>query len=439
MILSITAPSQAQQTPSVGPQGPEQPGASSPFSDVPRGLTKEEMADLEELVLEFADELANLSNRANAAEAAIAELSAPRRIQISGGLTWYLEAYHGNLPFNPADKQGEEVRAALVKGSIPGIRQIAYLQFDTGLVDSRFHLGLRNIGHWGVDGYTTASFGINTYPRDPFRIEELYVRFPWKYGNLTLGRQYFELGPLGLLTSATPRTAEEALDLSMELIRLDLGTDPPALRRTLLVGRWNTNYYTRTNYVSSADEYAALRLEKAFGSWTAGLNLLASGYETEEGASLDLSGQLGGRRFVSEIAGYARQHGERWGMGGMVQWPLWEVPQGSLKLTVGSFSPEFDPFFSMVSRQTYLRFFPGSTGYHLAFTRRLPKGWLLDLENRNLYRQAANGGIAVTLAEAQLGFSKALSNALHLALQYRYTSSDNGKYGRFQTTLVYQF
>lgn len=431
-ILTVAPPSRAEQAgSSLLPPTPEQIG-------IPGLLSQAQREDLEKALLELADALANLGNRVNTAEAAVTELGSPRKARIVGGLTWYLEAYHGILPWpSPVDKHQEEVRASLAGGSIPGVRQIASLKIDARLADSGFHLGLRNYGFWGVDGYSTASYGVATFPRDPLSIEELYATFPWRSGDLIIGRQYFTLGPLGLLSDLSPRV-DEGLSFPLELVRLDLTAGAPAFRNTLAVGRLNTEYYPNTNYVYRSDEYAALRLEKALGSWTAGFNLLASGFEMEEGASLDLSGLVLNRRLVAEIAGYTRQHGERWGVGGVARWPLWDAPPGKLDLTIGTFPPDFDPHYSAISPGNSMRFLPGHTGYDLLLTRQLPGDWRFSLEHLGLYRRLGDG-IPEPVSESEIGISRSLSTALHLSLQYRRFSGDDGTFGRFRTVLSYDF
>ncbi len=432
-ILAAAPPSRAEQAgSSLLPPTQEQIG-------IPGPLSQAQMEDLEKALLELTDELANLGKRVNAAEDAVTELGALQKARIGGGLAWYLEAYHGILPLPPpVDKHQEEVRASLAGGSIPGVRQIASLKIDARLADSGFHLGLRNYGFWGVDGYSTASYGIATFPRDPLSIEELYINFPWRSGDLIIGRQYFTLGPLGLLSNLSPR-ADEGLSFPLELVRLDLTSGAPAFRNTLAVGRLNTEYYTNTNYVYRSDEYAALRLEKVLGSWTAGINLLASGFEMEEGASVDLNGLVLNRQLVAEIAGYARQHGERWSMSGVVSWSLWDAPPDKLNLTIGTFPPDFDPHYSSISPGNSLRFLPGHTGYNLLFTRQLRGDWRFSLEYLGLYRRLSDGGIPEPESESEIGISRSLSAALHLSLQYRRFSGGDGTFGRFRTALSYDF
>ncbi|MBE3576706.1 MAG: hypothetical protein IMX00_03340 [Limnochordales bacterium] len=242
-------------------------------------------------------------------------------LRITGEIRLRGTSYHGDLPASPPgtlpdplrEEQQREIDAGA--GGI-GIRQTARLQLylypSSGVA---LKVGLRHVGWWGIDRYTSGTYGAPLFLSDPFHVEELFAAIPVAAGTLYVGNQYLRFGELGLLVATplsqeidptplaavlwesgvTPTNAGTANRYAFALAAGRLWLQPVAdddgekrfLAHDLVAGRLST---------TSAFELTPIRpataREKTY-PLRFGLNVLALGVDRERGLSIDAYLPLG--------------------------------------------------------------------------------------------------------------------------------------------------
>lgn len=210
-------------------------------------------------------------------------------LALSGDFYLRFDTYTGTLPI-PDDGVSDAIqqfrRQELPDGSADvGIRQITRLHGTASPGhNASLHFTLRNYGYWGVGYYTSGSYGIRAFTADPFSLEELSFSLPAFSGQLTIGSQYFQLGPIGLL-SATPSNEQEGIAVPLHAVLWQRDMDR---NNFTAVGARLTVLSDDDGNVIGTDDYAAFRHEWKPNDVIYGTNVLAAGVHKQRGISWDV-------------------------------------------------------------------------------------------------------------------------------------------------------
>jgi len=356
----------------------------------------------------------------------------------SGELRLRVDGYAGTLPI-PDDGVSDVIqdirrRELPAEGTRIGIRQMTRLRWEVAPTRSSWlRLTLRNYGFWGVGYYTSGTYGVRSFTADPFSIEELSVRFPLGRGMLSLGSQYFQLGPVGLL-AATPLSEAEGVSLPLGLGIWESVTEGRAL--SLLLGRVSTEFDDESGLAVDADDYAALRLGIAGEHSFSGLNLLFSGRDQEQGVSWDWTGDSGSRL---EIAVARASPASPWQLAGYGEWVV--RPAGGWAVQLGYAPPGYPIGYAQLANLGgSLALSTGETLVGVTVRRPAAAPGDRPLAGTWTGSVRAYGTPAQGLSgEARLGWEGELWPAVMLKAEWTQWALAAGGYGRGRVELVYRF
>lgn len=409
-------------------------------------------------------------------------------------------SYHGALspsaPGTLPDLLQEAQRREIARGADGiGVQQTARLELTLyPASEVAIRLGLRGTGWWGVDRYTSGTYGAPVFLSDPLQVEELYATFPVASGQLYLGRQMLRFGPLGLLVATPSHPDLEPSPLAAALwegsfwavlagraaVLAEPAADPGTGGGNADHGHGNGNGLGGSGGGEAsgqeggsetsgqrlvAHDIVALRvtkpLERAFARQVIGLNLLLLGPDGEQGLSLDMSSERDdGSAWAAELALARRSGSPRW-VGAAVghwQWPLpaapapvtrpelehepgpgqvpAALPRLRLELTLGAINAEYAPALAELrSSGGRLPLAPGDAGG--------------ELRLRHLFRQATTdlawgyrGSLAAAAPPRQslaAGITWEAAPSLRLRTAYEHWWESPGDYGRWVLEVSYGF
>lgn len=220
------------------------------------------------------------------------------------------------------------------------------------------------------------------------------------WGTWTLGRQKFQLGPVGLL-AANPFDALEAIRWTKEW---------STWQSDIIAARIDTSYVTYLNYVYDHDPYLALRAERPYAKSVIGTTWLAQGLGSERGLSVDVAGEWSNeRQWILEVAAYEQSRTsstyDGWTMAAIGSIDLYVNERTSLSLNAGTVGNSFVP---MASNLGYaggsLGFSNDSKGVEVYVSHLLHPTIVLDIQlglRSRWHQPDSNVQVALTLAQPE--------------------------------------
>lgn len=381
------------------------------------------------LLKEFQGELAALGMRFSEVEQKLKALGQETSLfAISGDFRLTGESW-GGLLFGTHQ---EEAEAPLPQrpffGTLPQVGHELRLRFETYLGrETTVTLALKNQKLWGIPD---ADREANS---DHLFTDEAFVRIATSRGLLTIGRQRFKLGPLGIL-AANPFDAFEGVQFESTVGKG---------RLSLVYNRQTADYAyggRPLNYVYGSDEYLAARWATPGKSGWHGVNLLLSGLAGEMGASCDYKGLLWGKTAVVEVAGFKASPSSYdafpgWVGAGLLSIDLLQGKDYLLNINVGSLSPWFTPMASNLGQAGGEIDLPrGSTGLQVNYSRLIDPSLVFDVET-TLARPQGSPWEGNLLLKA----TKAVRQNTELEASYRRWFLTATNYARAALSLDYRF
>lgn len=340
----------------------------------------------------------------HAVQAALPGLDLSIGGQVRLRATSYYGALPPSLPGSLPDPLLEQQQREIAAGADGiGVRQTTRLQIyilpSSGV---SLKLGLHHVGWWGIDRYTSGTYGAPLFLSDPFRVDELFAALPFTAGTLYVGRQYLRFGDLGLLV-ATP-IPEEIDPTPLAAVLWESNVSPvsagsrantrvtPSFTYAVVAGRLWLQPVEEEDGVQRliAHDLIASRISKTFAITPAfmsaktyplrlGLNVLAHGVDRELGLGVDAHLPLGGRGHLNAEAAAVWPPGSpEWAVGFAGRF-LWQWPGESrastdtlhagrsapweLEVTAGAAQAGYSPVLSELhSSGGSLPFAPGEAG-----------------------------------------------------------------------------
>lgn len=410
--------------------------------------------------------IGELDNRLDQIEQELFRLNAQRSpVRASGGLAiagdWYggdLEAYIRNNPGG-----WPELDFVSLLGNGLRLTQAVRLNLDSDYYKPvYFHLGLVNYGFWGVTpgGLEMAE----SFTDGPFRVNELTLRWTGPGAQVTAGSQYFQLGPLGLLSSRMANAAEwvsnTVITPAMPALRVDAGLGKGAGQVTAIGGKWTAHRWETTGGQSRiagdyGGDYAAGRAAWRVGSFIFGANVTQqweNGGDSRKGYSADFTGVWRGRQLSGEFAGWDTA------TAAIISADLYRTQRSVYNLQLGYAGPEFAPLFSaLADTHGSLPLAAGTRGYMLSAQWDLPTFGKLQAEfsgqagkgpalaggllgSRSTKSLALAGGESESrLMRLGVSLSKALSPATWINIRGDLARLDDRIFSRVRTAVDFEF
>ncbi len=428
----------------------------------PTGSLSGELARAQSLPLQ----LGELDNRIDRIEQELFRLNAQQSpVRASGGLAIAGDWYGGDLGAYIKENPGVWPELDFVSLMGKGLRltQAARLNLDSDYYKPvYFHLGLVNYGFWGVTpgGLEMAE----SLTGDPFRVNELTLRWTGPKVQVTAGSQYFQLGPLGLLSSRLANAAEwvsnTVITPAMPALRVDVGLGKGAGQVTAIGGKWAAHRWETNGGQSQivgdyGGDYAAGRVAWRVGSVIFGANVThqwENGGDWQRGYSADFTGAWQGRQFSGEFAGWNTA------TAAIISADLFRTQRSVYNLQLGYAGPGFTPTFSALADvRGSLPLAAGTRGYMFSaqwdfqkfgrlqaeFSGQAGKGTALAgelLGSRSPQSLALAGGENESrLMRLGVSLSKALSPAAWINVRGDLARLDDRMFSRIRTAVDFEF
>ncbi len=428
----------------------------------PAGSLGGELSKVQALPLQIGD----LDNRLNQIEQELFRLNAQRSpVRASGGLAIAGDWYGGELEAYIRENPGTWPELDFVSLMGDGLRltQAVRLNLDSDYYKPvYFHLGLVNYGFWGVapGGLEMAE----SFTDGPLRVNELTLRWTGPEVQVTAGSQYFQLGPLGLLSSRMANAAEwvsnTVIAPAMPALRVDAGLGKGAGQVTAIGGKWTAHRWEtaggQSNIVGNdSGDYAAGRIAWRLGSFIFGANVTQqweNGADSRRGYSADFTGAWRGRQLSGEFAGWNTA------TAAIISADLFRTQGSVYNLQLGYAGPEFAPTFSaLADTRGNLPLAAGTRGYMLSAQWDLSKfgkvqaefsgqaGKKLALAGELLGSRSpkslalADGESESNLTRLGVSFSKALSPATWINIRGDLARLDDRIFSRIRTAVDFEF
>ncbi|MBE3583078.1 MAG: hypothetical protein IMX01_03060 [Limnochordaceae bacterium] len=375
---------------------------------------------------------------------ALAQPAVSPALDIHGLFTLRADQYHGAVPLSPpgslppglADSQRREAASGQFGW---GVQQVTRLQLRLEpMPQHELVLTLCHLGWWGVDQYTSGTYGAPAFLSDPFRVEELYASLPVRQGRIFIGRQYFQLGPMGLL-AATP-LGDEQLPSAVTGLLWE-GPLLSAWSGAAVVARLAVEPPDEAHPQARPHDLLGVRLTPPRRN--VGINLLLAGPQGEQGLSLDWDQREGLRSHSAEIAVARLPDSNRWvwAAAGRSQPALASDPAPSSPSSGWSWQwAALDPAYPVTLTQLRdqggdLPFAPGEAGWELRWDQPVRPGIAAMVSWR--LRLQLTGKPPINQLEA--GWTWAAGAGLTLAGSYQHTWTSPLGYGRARVEVRYGF
>ncbi|MGE5558037.1 MAG: hypothetical protein ACM3WV_05420 [Bacillota bacterium] len=360
------------------------------------------------------------------------------RINLHGSFDITGDSYYGKLPGYSADNP-----QVFPKHSGLGISQQLGLELSLLAAPAlEFYASAHSAGYWGSGLPSDGNIGMPGTSGIP-NIDQAYFRYCHPRFLLSAGRQYFSLGPFGLI-------ADNALSA------LDCMVVNSAIKNASFTGifaRLSTEYYYGTPYAIQDDDYYAFRFAKPFSGILLGGNILAGGLSGEQAGSLDMQFRIGKCELSAEAALYRPSVSFtgtefRWHTGIILEIVPFQNDRAYFAITAGYLEKGFTPTFSSAAfsaPDAKVKFYHNTSGLDLLYQCRIGKSSILTgeyvgiaflnkefaLENEQ-YSQAPQTQITVKV-------TRHISENTRLETAYHYYHLKNSDYSHLSGGVMLSF